>query len=348
MSRLVRRAPIAVTAAIAALVLAACGSSSTNEATSASAAPASGAASAAPVATTPVSMGTQPWLGYGAWYIAQDQGYFGEQGIEVNIVNFNADADVNTALAAGKVDVANLASHTALAMAAAGLPITIVMLEDVSTTADAIISDGSVKTVADLKGKQVAYEEGTTSDILLNYALQKNGMTIEDIVKVPMPASDAGTALAAGKVPVAVTYEPYITEALGKNADASLLFTAAENPGLISDVLVVRNEFLAANPAAVQGLVNAWMKSVAFYDADKAAGQQIISAALDSSAADLKTAFDGVQYLGLAGNQDLLPGAYLTTTIKDVLAAAKVAGIVTEEIDPASIVDTQFVAAATS
>ncbi len=345
MSRLVRRAPIALTAALAALVLAACGSSSTSE--SASASPAPTGASAAATATA-VNMGTQPWLGYGAWYIAQDQGYFAEQGVEANIVNFNADADVNTALAAGKVDVANLASHTALAMASAGLPITIVMLEDVSTTADAIISDGSVTSIADLKGKQVAYEEGTTSDILLNYALTQNGMTIDDVVKVPMPASDAGTALVAGKVPVAVTYEPYITEAVGKGTGASMLFSAGENPGLISDVLVVRNEFLAANPGAVQGLVNAWMKAVAFYEANADQGQQIISTALDSSAADLKTAFDGVQYLGLSGNKDLLAGSYVTTTIKDVLAAAKVAGIVTKDIDPTSIIDTQFVDAATS
>ncbi len=54
---------------------------------------------------------------------------------------------------------------------AAGLPIKIVALLDVSKTADAIISDGSVTDIKGLKGKQVAYEEGTTSDILLNYAL---------------------------------------------------------------------------------------------------------------------------------------------------------------------------------
>ena len=36
-------------------------------------------------------------------------------------------------------------------------------------------------------------------------------MTIDDIEKVPMPAADAGAALIAGQVPVAVTYEPYLT-----------------------------------------------------------------------------------------------------------------------------------------
>ena len=42
-------------------------------------------------------------------------------------------------------------------------------------------------------------------------------MTIADIQKVPMPAADAGAALIAGKVPVAVTYEPYLTLAMQQN-----------------------------------------------------------------------------------------------------------------------------------
>lgn len=46
-------------------------------------------------------------------------------------------------------------------------------------------------------------------------------MTINDIVRVPMPAADAGTALIAGRVPVAVTYEPYISTALAQTRISS-------------------------------------------------------------------------------------------------------------------------------
>ncbi|WAH61722.1 ABC transporter substrate-binding protein (plasmid) [Pseudomonas silvicola] len=69
---------------------------------------------------------------------------------------------------------------------------------------------GSVK---ELKGKQVAYEEGTTSDILLRSALASAGLSFSDIKPVPMPAASAGSAILAGRVPVAVTYEPYLSVA---------------------------------------------------------------------------------------------------------------------------------------
>ncbi len=86
-------------------------------------------------------MGIEPWLGYGPWRIAESKGLFAKEGLEkVDIVNFTQDADINSALASGQLDGANIATHTALAMAAAGLPIKIVMLEDVSLKADAIIA----------------------------------------------------------------------------------------------------------------------------------------------------------------------------------------------------------------
>src|SRR5207253_7652240 len=130
-------------------------------------------------------------------------------------------------------------------------PIKLVARIDVSMTADAMITDGSVASIADLKGKQVAFEEGTTSDILLNYALAQNGMSIADIQKVPMPAADAGSALIAGKVPVAVTYEPYLTLAMQQNKKVKMIYSAGEDPGLISDVFVVRDEFLAEKPGQI-------------------------------------------------------------------------------------------------
>jgi NitT/TauT family transport system substrate-binding protein len=90
-----------------------------------------------------IKMGLEPWLGYGQWHVANKKGLFKAQGLDsVELVNFTQDADLNAALASGQLDCANVATHTAMAFAAAGLPIKIVMLLDVSMTADAILSDG--------------------------------------------------------------------------------------------------------------------------------------------------------------------------------------------------------------
>jgi NitT/TauT family transport system substrate-binding protein len=293
-----------------------------------------------------IKMGLEPWLGYGQWHVAAKKGYFKAAGLDdVELVNFTQDADLNGALASGKLDVANVATHTAMAMVAAGLPIKIVLLLDVSMTADAMLSNGEVGSVSELKGKSIAFEEGTTSDILLNYVLAKNGMSINDIKKVPMPAADAGTALIAGRVPVAVTYEPYISIAKTQSKKVKLLASAGEDPGLISDVLVVREEFLKNKPGQIAALIKVWDEALAFYRSNEKEGQAIIAEAVGAKPEELETGFQGVRYYSLAENKKHLQGDYLKKVMPDVKAAATKANLLTKDINVATLIDGRFVAA---
>jgi NitT/TauT family transport system substrate-binding protein len=304
-----------------------------------------------PIPTKPepgvFKLGLEPWLGYGQWQIAAAEGIFAKNGLEkVELVNFTEDKDINAALASGQIDGANIATHTAMAMAAAGLPIKIIMLEDFSMAADAIIAGKDINSIADLRGKKVAFEQGTTSDILLNYALQANGMTIADVQTVPMPAADAGSALIAGRVPVAVTYEPYLTIARKQDPNVKLLYTAGQDPGLVSDVLVVREDVLKSRPGQVLALVESWDQALQYYKAHTQEGRDIIAKSVGSTLADLETAFDGVRFYSLAENKQALLGDFSTKTFADVLQAAKKAGILTKDVSASELIDPRFVAAA--
>lgn len=288
-------------------------------------------------------IGTQPWLGYGAWYIAEDQGFTSDHDVDLTLTNFTTDDQVNTALAAGKLDGANVATHTALKMMSADVPVTIVMLEDVSTSADGIAAIG-MRSVADLEGQKVAYEEGTTSDILLHSALAEGGLSIDDVQKVPLPAADAGGALLAGKVPAAVTYEPYLSQAVNQDQSVEMLYTAGEQPGLISDVLVIRNDVIDDRPDDVQALVDAWSDSVAYYEQNTEDARKVISEGVGAEPAELAEAFDGVEFYGADDNASMLDGEFKETTIVEVLEASQAAGIVQEDVDLDAAIDTQFVA----
>jgi NitT/TauT family transport system substrate-binding protein len=309
-----------------------------------------GASSSASIPAKPESgkfrMGIEPWLGYGPWRIAEKQGIFKQNGLNVEITNFDTDDQINAAFAANKLDGTNIATHTALRFAASGLPIKIVLLEDQSTKADAIVSGPNINSIADLKGKKVAFEEGTTSDILLSYALAQNGMSKKDIKPVPIPAANAGAAFIAGKVDVAVTYEPYLTTALKQNKGAKLLYTAGKQPGLVGDVFVVSDETINKRPGQLLALIKTWDQAVKAYNADKPAGQAIIEQAVGSKPGELKTAFDGVVFYDLAQNKSELHGAYVSKTIEDVKKAASDAGLLDGQVNPKDIIVAKFVDAA--
>ncbi|WP_025660075.1 ABC transporter substrate-binding protein [Rhizobium sp. IBUN] len=292
-------------------------------------------------------LGIEPWLGYGQWHVAAAKDLFKKQNLEdVQIVNFTEDKDINAALASGQLDAANIATHTAMAMVAAGLPVKIVSLLDFSLSADAILAGGDIKSVEDLKGKNIAFEEGTTSDILLNYALASHGLTIDDITRVPMPAADAGSALIAGRVPVAVTYEPYISAARAQDKNIKMLFEAGKDPGLVSDVFVVREEVLKSKPGQVLAMLKAWDSALADYKANTAEDRTIIAKAVGASPQDLATAFDGVQYYSTAEAAKAFAGDFTSRTFGDVLKAAKQAGILTDDVSAEKIIDPSFVDAA--
>jgi NitT/TauT family transport system substrate-binding protein len=343
-----RLTSIAVLAAAVAIVAAACSSSgSTTAPTTAPATEAPAAsASAGAVACTPEAgtfrMGTEPWLGYGPWWVAEDKELFAQNGLDVKVSSFTTDDEINAALVAGQIDGANIATHTAMRLAQAGTPLTIVLVLDQSNTADAALAAAPVASIADLKGKKVAYEEGTTSDILLRYALSQNGMTIDDIVKVPTPAAEAGTAAIAKRVDAAVTYEPYLSAILAQDKAFKLIYTAAEKPGLISDVFVVRNDKLDKIPCQIETLIKTWDDAVAYYNSNGDDAKAIISKAVGATPEDLKTAFDGVDIYDVAQAKALLEGDF-PQTMTDIMKIAVAAGIMPAEIDPTTLVNTTFI-----
>ena len=223
-------------------------------------------------------MGIEPWLGYGQWHIAAKKDLFKAQGLEsVKIINFNTDADRNEALATGQL--AMLQYRHLYGRWISSLPACRSRSWRCSTCRRRPMPSFPTARSTDikgLKGKQVAYEEGTTSDILLNYALSQNGMIIADIEKVPMPAADAGSALIAGKVPVAVTYEPYLTLAMQQNPKVKMIYSAGENRAHFRCLRGAR-EVPAGEARPDRGLAQGLGRGLAEYRKDTAGGRAIIS-----------------------------------------------------------------------
>lgn len=323
-------------AVVLTMLLSACGGSASSGTGSTS------SQDAASTGRATVRMGIQPWIGYGQWHVAADQGITDKHGLDVQLTELSDDADQSAAFASGRIDMDNIASHTALLLISQGLDLRIVAIEDFSTTADAILARGDITSAADLKGKRVAYEQGATSDLLLHAALASAGLTIDDIEPVPMGASEAGTALIGNRVDVAVTYEPYITAALASDPTVQRVYDAAENPGLISDVLVTSGKFAAEHPDVVRRVVAAWNEAADWYQANPEQGRAIISTAVGEDPDDLDSAFDGVQYYGTAENRAEFAGRYTNETLPLVHRAAKEAGLLATDVDLSEATDPQY------
>src|SRR5665213_1636853 len=122
----------------------------------------------------------------------------------------------------------------------------IVAIDD-SDGGDGIVAKKEIKTIADLKGKSVAVNEGSVSDFYLNVLLAKAGLKDSDLKTVNMDAAQAGAAFVAGKVDAAVTWEPWLSR--GKKTDfGHLVVDSSTTPGLITDVMTVTKDYLTKHP----------------------------------------------------------------------------------------------------
>jgi NitT/TauT family transport system substrate-binding protein len=336
-SRITRSFGCGMLAAALGLLVAACGSGSTTVKT----------VKASAIPSKPESgvirMGIEPWIGYGPWYIAQQEGYFKQLGLNVKIINFNTDTDREAAFASGNTDVTNMPTHTALRFEQQSIPARMVLLEDESLTADAVIAQPPVNSIKDLKGKKVAYEQGTTSDILIHYGLAANGMKPSDIQTVPIAASAAGSAAAAGRVSAAVTYEPYISAILAQHKGFRRIYVAGVDPGLVSDVLVASNNMLNNKPGQVLALMKAWGMAIDFYNTHPAQAQAIIAKADGATLASLTTSFTGVKLYSIPENVSLLTGTFAHKTAIDVMHAALGAGVLNHAVNPSAYIQPQYV-----
>jgi NitT/TauT family transport system substrate-binding protein len=261
-----------------------------------------------------VNIGTQPWIGYGPFWIADDQGFDEDNGVDIKLTNFSTDQDLESGFASGRFQAANNANNTLIRLADLGLDYKIVLMEDISLEADAVVScNPDIRSIEDLAGAEdisVAFEEFSVSDVLFRYALTEAGVDFEEIDYSPIPAADAGTAAVAGRVDVAVTYEPYLQAAIEEGDNCEIIYTAAERPGLISDALAVNTQFAEENPEAVVGVLRAWDDAVDFYNENTKEAQAIIAEAVGETPAALGPSFEGVELFDLQQSQDYLESDY--------------------------------------
>ncbi len=93
--------------------------------------------------------------------------------------------------------------------------------------------------------------------------LAQNGLTPKDVKIVNLSAGDAAAAFMSGRVDAAVVWNPWISQ-IQKSGKGRPLFTSAQMPGLIPDLLVVQAKSLQNKRKDLTGMVQAWFDTVAF------------------------------------------------------------------------------------
>jgi NitT/TauT family transport system substrate-binding protein len=208
-----------------------------------------------------VTLGMSGWTGFQPLKLAELAGIFKKNGVDMEI-RFIPPVQRSAALASGALNAAATTVDQHIVWSSAGIDSIQVALIDKSSGGDGLAVRNNINSVKELKGKTINVDgPGTVQHFMLSYILEKNGMSIQDVIRVTLGAQPAAQAFVTGQSDAAVTYEPYLSTVRAKPEAGKILVTSKEYPVVI-DVLVFRKDFVAKNPKVVKATVDSFFEAL--------------------------------------------------------------------------------------
>ncbi|HVL24521.1 MAG TPA: ABC transporter substrate-binding protein [Thermomicrobiales bacterium] len=316
------------------------------------------ASPAAPIEVPPVTVpenatrlkvGYMPLSIYAPIYVAHAKGYYAEQGLDVELQSFTNGTDMTVLTSTNDLQIGLTGVGPAFWNAIdQGLPLKIIApghAEGSPVASPLMISKkaceaGTITSVADLEGKRVSVNAPGATEFWLDAALRTGGLTIEDVDLQYLTFPDAVTALDSGALDAAIVGEPIATQAEQQGLAVRLL---ADFPVQhIQPTMVFGNEkWLQDNPEAATAFVAGYLHA----------------------SRDLMENPNDPQNLAIINQYTGVPAELVAESVKPVYAEDGTIDIDSlnllqtffgdrdlldydEPIDPATIVDTQYVDAA--
>jgi NitT/TauT family transport system substrate-binding protein len=258
---------------------------------------------AAPASGPALTIAYSDWPGWVAWDIGLKKGWFDAAGVKVDFKWFEYVPSME-AFSAGKVDAVAMTNGDQLVTGASGAPSVALLLNDYSNGNDMIVAKTGIESVEQLKGKKIGVEVGFVSHLLLLNALKQAKLSDKDIEIVNVPTDQTPQALKSGSVDAIVAWQPNSGQALREVAGSKAIFTSANLPGIIYDVLAVNPKSLAERQPDWQKVAGVWFQIVDYIQDEKNRSDvlSIMSARVGLSPDQYAGLMKGTFFLDAEGN----------------------------------------------
>lgn len=200
-------------------------------------------------------------------WVALDEGFFKEQGINVEIAGiFRSGPEIMSAFSAGSLDMAYVGEAPTVTAVANGTA-NVAILAQVNTEGSAIVvgKNSLIRTISDLKGKLVAIPGySTVQDLLLSKALGESGLDPKQVKIIVIKPPEMIGALRTDQIDAFISWEPYPAQAICMGIGKMLASSAEIWKDHPCCVLVVDRQFAQANGEKMNRMLKAHRQAVDF------------------------------------------------------------------------------------
>jgi NitT/TauT family transport system substrate-binding protein len=219
--------------------------------------------------------------------VVKDQGLDKKNGIDLEPQSFGTVAAYYAALATGELDMAPAGPHVLQKMRTEGVPITAILTYARLNAMAVITADPAVKSIADLKGKSIAADMGSSEyQVLALYGKSRGVVFGKDVTVVQAGPPLARTQLQANRVEAAMTWEPSATLTLRDNPQYRTILTGdvawksiAKTDGW-ELVIAMREDFLKKNKDVVPRLLKMFQDGQRYVKSNLDGADRIVSGSI--------------------------------------------------------------------
>lgn len=193
-------------------------------------------------------------------FIGQQIGSFAKQGLDLELSKFTTGLELFQAMIGGSIDM--LATGAVLSnFPARGQGKAFLMNDIEYATAQLWVRpDSGIKTVADLRGKQISTTTGTTAHVFLDRALRSAKVDPKDVHVVNQRMTEAVTSFISGAVPAVALWVPF-DASIRKQLPAARMLVDASSffpEAAIVDGWAARNDYYDQNQAVIRKVIAGW------------------------------------------------------------------------------------------
>lgn len=291
-----------------------------------------------------------PFLGFAPFFIAQEEGYFAEQNIELEVLEQQRSTEAITLLIQGEIDVAagflrpNMVNavvrgSTLKAVANKGYLAADGCTYLGLTANKTLVESGELMDVADMQGRRVAFDPAGVEGYYIDRILQEADLTFDDIEIVTVPQPAIYEAMADGSVDLANGGEPWLSRQLASGAAVTWRPAQEVLPDATVAFIFYGPSLLTENPELGVRFMAAYLKAARQYNEGKTERNLAIMAQYTSL--DVDFVADSC-WLPIPEDAAVNP-----ISVEDYLAWSLAAGLIDEALSVDEIWTTQFVDAAT-
>jgi NitT/TauT family transport system substrate-binding protein len=200
------------------------------------------------------------WPGYELLFLARAEGWLDAS--RVALLETASATESMRALAEERADGAALTLDEVLRLRAGGVPLSVVLVFDISAGADVLLARPGIERLAALRGRRIGVERGAVGALILGQALREAGLSAGEVMPVALSIDRHEAVWREGDLDALITYEPVAGRLL--DAGARRLFDSRSLPDTIVDVLAIRTAVLdGGSGEAVRHLIAAHLRGLA-------------------------------------------------------------------------------------